>query len=173
MLVARCVYFVVHLQLCALVPAASLRLPTYLPTLSGSETFNVTLEKLLSSSSELASIQPPNPCYYRPAGSSQILKLYDYGAQIIDWHDVYYSLQRAARDAERYAMEKVMGGGERQYGSVDVRLLLHPGPSMTWGIWYEAVRGIAQFVTHYQFLDMDFDIVQAGSVVGTGILTVV
>ena len=66
-----------------------------------------------------------------------------------------------------------MGWQERQYGSVDVKLLLHPGPSMTWGMWKEAVKDIAEFVTHYQFLDMDFDVVQAGLMVGTGILTVV
>ncbi len=64
-----------------------------------------------------------------------------------------------------------MGLQERQYDWADVRLLLHPGPSMTWEMWEEAIRGIAEFVTHYQFLDMDFDIVQAMRVVGTGTLT--
>lgn len=66
-----------------------------------------------------------------------------------------------------------MGWRERQQGSVDVRLLLHPGRSMTWGMWKEVVRAIAEFVTHYHLSDMDFDVVQAGLVVGTGVLTVV
>lgn len=66
-----------------------------------------------------------------------------------------------------------MGWWERQYGSVNVRLLLHPGPDMTWGMWHDAIWGTAQFVTHYRFLIMDFDIIEAELVVGTGILTVV
>lgn len=119
------------------------------------------------------SIKPPNPCYCRPASSSQILKFNDYGAQIIADYDVYSSLQSAARDVTTHASEEVVGWRERQYGSVDVRLLPHPGPSMTWGMWKEAIRAIAQFVTHYQSLDMDFDVVQARLVVGTGVLTVV
>ena len=114
---------------------------------------------------------PPDPCYYRSAGSSQILKFYGYGAQVIAWRDVYRSLQTAARDAERHASDEIMGWRERQYGSVDVKLLLNPDPSMTWSMWGEAVRGITEFVTYYQFLDMDFDIVQARSVVGKGVLT--
>lgn len=120
------------------------------------------------------SMQPPEPCYWRPAGSAQILKFYGYGAQIIAWSDVYRSLQRAATDAETHVSDEPMGWWERQYGSVDVRLLLHPGPSMTWGMWKEAITGIGHFVTHYQFLDMDFDIVQTRTrtVMGTGILTV-
>ena len=118
------------------------------------------------------SMQPPEPCYWRPAGSAQILKFYGYGAQIIAWSDVYRSLQRAATDAETHVSDEPMGWWERQYGSVDVRLLLHPGPSMTWGMWKETITGIGHFVTHYQFLDMDFDIVQTGTMVGTGILTV-
>ena len=64
-----------------------------------------------------------------------------------------------------------MGLQERQYDCVDVKLLLHPGPSMTWEMWEEAIRGITGFVTHYQFLDMDFDIVEATAVVGRGTLT--
>ncbi|KAL9068759.1 MAG: hypothetical protein Q9161_005962 [Pseudevernia consocians] len=167
MQVAKCIYFIVHLIL-----AASLRLPKAFSVPSNSETFNATQGKSLNYLKELESIKPPNPCYYRSAGSSQILKLYDYGAQIIAWYDVYHALQSAARDAERHAWEKVMGWQERQYGSVDVKLLLHPGHSMTWGMWKEAVKDIAEFVTHYQFLDMDFDVVQAGLMVGTGILTV-
>lgn len=42
-----------------------------------------------------------------------------------------------------------MGWWERQYESVDGRLLLHPGPSMTWRMLKEAMKGIAGFVTHY------------------------
>ena len=76
-------------------------------------------------------------------------------------------------EVKRHASEEVMGWQERQYGSVDVRLLLHPGPSMTWGMWEQAIKGITEFVTHYRFLDMDFDVVQVGLAVGTGILTVV
>ena len=86
---------------------------------------------------------------------------------------MYLSLKSAARDAKRHGSEEVMGWWERQYGSANVRLLLHPGPGMTWGMLMETVRGIAEFVTHYQFLDMDFDVVQTGLVMGTGILTVV
>ena len=117
-------------------------------------------------------MQPPNPCYYRPAGSSQVLKFHDYGAQIIAWNDVYISLQRAARDVETYAPDAVMGWRERHYGSGDVRLLLHPGPRMTWEMWEDAITGITEFVTHYQFLDMDFDIFRFRMVVGTGVLTI-
>lgn len=120
-----------------------------------------------------SSIVPPDPCYYKPAGSSQVLKFYGYGAEIIARPDVYTSLQSAARDVKRHASDEVMGWWERQYASVNVRLLLHPGPSMTWGMWNAAIRGMAEFVTHYQFLDMDFDVMQPGSVVGTGYLTVV
>ena len=119
------------------------------------------------------SIEPPNPCYYRSAGSSQILKFYGYGTQIAAWNNVYISLYSAAQDVNRHASDEAMGWGERQYGSVDVRLLLHPDPSMTWGMWREAIKAISEFVTFYQFLDMDFDIVRPGSVLGTGILTVV
>lgn len=63
-----------------------------------------------------------------------------------------------------------MGLRERHYGSVDVTLLLHPGVSMTWEMWEDAITGICEFVTHYQFLDMDFDIFQA-VLVGKGTLT--
>lgn len=117
------------------------------------------------------SMRPPDPCYYRSPGSSQILKFYGYGVQIIAWHDVYKSLKSAARDALRHASGEIMGWRERQYGSANVKLLLHPGPAMTWDMWDEAILGMAEFVTHYQFLDMDFDIVEAGGVVGTGLLT--
>lgn len=60
------------------------------------------------------SIKPPNPCYYRPAGSSQILKFYDYGAEIIADYHAYSSLQSAARDVKTHASEEVMGWRERQ-----------------------------------------------------------
>ena len=85
---------------------------------------------------------------------------------------MYKSLRRAARDVETYAPDAAMGWRERQYGSGDVRLLLHPGPGMTWEMWEEAITGITEFVTHYQFLDMDFDILRVRLVVGTGFLTV-
>ena len=45
---------------------------------------------------------------------------------------------------------------------------------MIWKMWQETIRVISQFVTHYQYFDMDFDIIQPGGLVlGTGILTVV
>lgn len=69
--------------------------------------------------------------------SSQILKFYDYGAQIVTWHNVYNPLDNAAKDVNRHASDEVMAWWERLYGSIDVRLLLHPGPSMTWGMWME------------------------------------
>lgn len=117
------------------------------------------------------SMAPPDPCYYRSPGSSQILKFYGYGEQIVAWHDVYKSLRAAARDAFRHTSVEIMGWRERPYDSANVKLLLHPGPAMTWGMWDKAIYNMAEFVTHYQFLDMDFDIVEAGVVVGTGILT--
>lgn len=117
------------------------------------------------------SMPPPDPCYYRSPGSSQILKFYGYGVQITAWLDVYKSLQSAARDALRHASDEIMGWRERPYGSADVKLLLHPGPTMTWEMWDKAISSMAEFVTHYQFLDMDFDIVEARVVVGTGFLT--
>ena len=116
-------------------------------------------------------MQPPDPCYYRSAGSVQILKFHDYGAKIAAWQDVYCSLQDAMRDVKRNTLNEPMGLRERQYGCVDVKLLVKPGLSLTWGMWKEAITGIAEFVTHYEFLDMDFDIVQARLVVATGILT--
>ena len=117
------------------------------------------------------SMQPPDPCYYRSAGSSQILKFYGYGAQIQARYDVYKSLQEAAREVRGHVSQDAMGLWERHYGSADVLLLLHPGPIMTWDMWKEAIRGITEFVTHYQALDMDFDIIQTRAVLGKGVLT--
>lgn len=119
------------------------------------------------------SYRPPDPYWLRLASSSQVLKFYGYGARITAKHDVDNSLQRAEEDAQRHAAEQVMEGREQQYGSGDVRLLLHPGPIMTWGMWEEATVGIAQFVNYLQFLDMDFDVMLAAGfrTVGTGILT--
>ena len=53
MQVKKCVYFVVHLQLCALVFTASLRLPTFPLALFSSENLNVTHEEFLNPSREL------------------------------------------------------------------------------------------------------------------------
>ena len=116
---------------------------------------------------------PPDPCYYKLAGFNQVLKLYGYGGKINAWRDVYLLLQNAAKDVRRHDLDEVIGWWERQYAFGNLRLLLHPGPGMTWGMWKNAIRGIVEFVTYYQFLDMDFDIMQSGSMVGTGILTLV
>ena len=117
------------------------------------------------------SMQPPNPCYYRSAGSLQILKFYGYGGQIQALHDVYKTLQQAARDVRGHDLQDVMGLREQRYGSADVLLLLHPGPTMTWDMWEEAIRGVTEFVTYYEALDMDFDIIQSRVVMGKGTLT--
>lgn len=117
------------------------------------------------------SMRPPEPCYYRSPGSSQILKFYGYGAQITAWLDVYKSLQQASRDALRHGSDEIMGWRERRYESVNVKLLLNPGPTMTWEMWDQAIWSMTEFVTRYQFLDMDFDIVEAREFVGTGFLT--
>lgn len=53
MQVAEYFYFIVHLQLYALVLAVSLRFSKSLPVLITSETFNVTNEKILNTSKEL------------------------------------------------------------------------------------------------------------------------
>lgn len=53
MQVAKCIYFIVQLQLCGRILAASLRLPKSFPAPSNSETFNVTQEKFLNYSKEL------------------------------------------------------------------------------------------------------------------------
>ena len=116
------------------------------------------------------SMLPPDPCYFRSSGSSQILKFYSYGPQILARHDVYLSLRAANKEASTFPPDTLMGPRERQYSCADVRLLLQPGPSMTWGMWKDAIRGVVEFITYYQFLDMDFNITQA-RVVGTGVLT--
>ena len=43
---------------------------------------------------------------------------------------------------------------------------------MTWKVWETAVRGIADFVERYEYVDMDFDVGQMGmeQVFGTGVL---
>lgn len=85
--------------------------------------------------------------------------------------DVYKSLRRAAKEARTYASHEAMGLRERQYGYLDVKILLHPGPSMTWGMWEEAITNIAAFLTQYQFLDMDFTIYNDRAALGKGVLT--
>ena len=117
------------------------------------------------------SMEPPNPCYYRSAGSLQILKFYDYGPQIQDRYNVYSSLQKAAREVRGNVLQDVMGLRERKYDSADVLLLLHPGPTMTWGMWEEAIKGVTEFVSYYEALDLDFDIIQTREVIGKGTLT--
>ena len=120
------------------------------------------------------SMVPPDPYYYRTY-DSRIIKFYDYGAQILAWQHVYNALRSADGDARSHDSNETIGWWEGEYASARVRLVLHPGLDMTWGDWRQAIKGIAEFVTHFQFLDLDFDIFDAVQPIsiGTGILTVV
>ena len=59
-----------------------------------------------------------------------------------------------------------------RYGSGDVFLLLHQRGRMTWKVWETALRGIADFVERYEYVDLDFDVGQIGMerFFGTGVL---
>lgn len=61
---------------------------------------------------------------------------------------------------------------ELQTSSNAVYLILHPGSQMTWGIWGTTLRGLADFVEQWEFVDMDFQVRELGivEVVGSGLL---
>ncbi len=49
-----------------------------------------------------------------------------------------------------------------RYGSGDVFLTRHHRGGMTWRKWETALRGIADFVERYEYVDMEFDVGEMG-----------
>ncbi len=43
---------------------------------------------------------------------------------------------------------------------------------MTWGMWGSAIRGVSDFVSRYQFVELEFNIMEAGTDMGTGSLLI-
>lgn len=70
-----------------------------------------------------------------------------------------------------------MGVSEFIYRSGNVRLILHPSETMTWGMWLRAASSILGFIQSKAWADLDFDVFERvagemeGVFVGTGILT--
>ncbi len=61
-----------------------------------------------------------------------------------------------------------------RYGAGDVFFVMHHRGGMTWRRWETALRGIADFVERYEYVDMEFDIGIMGQkqheYIGTGVL---
>ena len=53
-----------------------------------------------------------------------------------------------------------------------MHLILHPGSDMTWGMWGTTLRGLAEFVERWEFVDLDFEVRERliTGVVGSGLL---
>lgn len=60
-----------------------------------------------------------------------------------------------------------------RYGAGNVYLLIHQSGRMTWRVWESALRGLADFVERYEYVDMEFDVGQSvwEQYYGTGVLS--
>ena len=61
-------------------------------------------------------------------------------------------------------------GRKQWYQCGPVYLVLFPTPEMLWSDWTTAARVIDWFVTQYEAMDMDFDVLVLGRKVGSGTL---
>ena len=58
-----------------------------------------------------------------------------------------------------------------------LELAFTPGSVMTWDLWYETVGGLADFLSHFEYRELQFDVLIGGSrgyaVVGNGSIDLV
>ena len=124
------------------------------------------------------SILPSDPYYLQVPGTTQTLKFHNYG-QVIDDLTTVALLQQASDDALQTHQRADTPMGEHDYVYRDgmgyryaLQLVLKPGSVMTWDLWYEAIGGIAEFVSAFEYRELRFDVLIGGktgyAVVGNG-----
>lgn len=119
---------------------------------------------------------PPSPYIYPVPDSTLKIKFQAFG-HLVPRSDVLFCLLLAANDVNQHFDNPsgLMGTDTHQYSSAVVRLNLYPRPNaMTWAKWGAAVRGITDFMIAFDFVDLDFYVLDdevGGRVVAGGFLT--
>lgn len=167
----------VLLQLCVCCLAASpiaynTSTPASLPVsnLAKSPTLNLTLASPLNT-------LPPQPYIYTVPHSTLKIKFQEFGHRIPP-SNVLLCLLKAANDVNLHfaSPHASVGPSPLKTSSATVRLNLYPNGrhGITWAKWGAAIRGITDFMTGYEFVDLDYYILDddfGGAVVGGGLVS--
>ena len=122
----------------------------------------------------LYSVLPADPAVYHIANSNVTIRLSHYGRRL-DRADVLSCLLQATTTVIseiNKGSETLIGKTEVQSSSNRVYLILHSSDSLTWGMWGSALKGLMDFVERFEFVDLDFEIIERyiSEVVGSGLL---
>lgn len=120
---------------------------------------------------------PPQPYIYTVPHSTLKIKFQEFGHRIPP-SNVLLCLLKAANDVNLHfaSPHASVGPSPLKTSSATVRLNLYPNGrhGITWAKWGAAIRGITDFMTGYEFVDLDYYILDddfGGAVVGGGLVS--
>lgn len=120
------------------------------------------------------SFLPADPAEYHIPSSFQTLRLSHYGRQLprVDVLSCLLQATTTVISELNSGRDRAIDQNELQVFSHAVHLILHPGSDMTWGMWGTTLRGLAEFVERWEFVDLDFEVRESRvtGVVGSGLL---
>lgn len=118
---------------------------------------------------------PTDPSLYRLYESALVVKFYNYRIPI-NVKSTYGTLQTAIEDVIDHLWGDVHKGNivmtpraqGYSYRSGQVGLTLYTQHDMTWGMWGETLQGLREFGEFWEFVELQFDIIDGQVMRGSG-----
>ena len=135
------------------------------------------MEPINSKNRTSTSSLPPQPYIYTVPHSSIRIKFQAF-SHLIPPSNVLLCLLKAANDVNQHfaSPHAPVDATPLKFSSATVRLNLYPKVrnAITWAKWGAAVRGITDFMTRFEFVDLDYYILDedfGGIVIGGGLVS--